>query len=172
MHIFGKQITKKEIFKRVGDISQICDIRLSSLKGGVETGVNIADVKTGSGLNFTVILDRGMDIGDANYNGIPLAWMSPTGYVHPSFFEQDGFGWLRSFFGGLLTTCGLTYAGAPCVDEGKALGLHGRISNIPAKNISINKYWQKDDYIMEITGEIREVSVFGEKKVKKVDLSI
>ena len=167
MYIFGKHITKKEILKRVGDISQICDIRLSTLKEGIESGVNIADIKTGSGLNFTVIIDRGMDIGYASYKDIPFAWLSPTGYIHPSFFEPSSFGWLRSFFGGLLTSCGLTFLGAPCIDEGKALGLHGRISNIPAKNVSVNKYWQKDDYIMEITGEIKEVCVFGENILLK-----
>ncbi|HGE70147.1 TPA: DUF4432 family protein, partial [Candidatus Poribacteria bacterium] len=116
----------------------------------------------GSGFSFTVTPDRGMDITYAEYNGQPLCWRSATGDVHPAFYEPEGLGWLRSFYGGLVTTCGMTYAGAPCVDEGKELGLHGRISNTPAKNVWIDGEWQGDNYVIWIQGKVREASVFGE----------
>jgi hypothetical protein len=113
-----------------------------------------------------------MDIGMATYNGIPLNWYSGTGYVESSYFEPEDFGWLRSFHGGLLTTCGLTYLGKPCVDNGKKLGLHGRISNIPAKNICLNTYWEKDDYILSVKGEAREISVFGENVCLRREITV
>ena len=47
-----------------------------------------------------------------NFQGLPLAWRSPAGDVHPSYYEPEGFGWLRSFAGGLLTTCGLDQFGS------------------------------------------------------------
>jgi len=43
-------------------------------------GCRVAEVRTGSGLTFSVLLDRGMDIGPAAYKGLPLAWVSPTGW--------------------------------------------------------------------------------------------
>ena len=37
-----------------------------------------------------------------------------------------------------MTTCGLTYMGAPCTDAGDTLGLHGRISNTPACDVGVS----------------------------------
>ena len=39
--------------------------------------------RTGGGLAFTVLIDRGLDIGPADYKGIPLAWQSGTGAADP-----------------------------------------------------------------------------------------
>lgn len=162
MILFGKKYSKKELLKRVGDISQIGGIKAVSLADGNEYGVSALEFKTGTGFHFTVLPGRGMDISNADYNGKSLCWRSCTGDVHSAYFEPEKFGWLKGFFGGLLTTCGITYAGHPCVDEGKELGLHGRVSGIPAKNIYYDGKWEKDEYIMFATGKIRETSVFGE----------
>lgn len=85
------------------------------------------------------------DVSQASYCGKSLCWRSSIGEVHPHFFEPEGMGWARSFLGGLLTTCGLTYCGAPCEDEGEKLGLHGRISHIPADKVSLEEkcYYHK-----------------------------
>ncbi len=163
MKLFGKNLSKAEIRKCTGSMAQIADIELSRLNGGGKSDlVRIARVRTGGGLSFTVILDRALDIGEANYKGTPVAWCSQTGYTHPAFYEADGNKWLEGFFGGLLTTCGLNYAGAAGKDNGKDLGLHGRISNIPAENVFVKKYWTGNDYILELSGEARETGVFGE----------
>ena len=163
--LFGRQWTRKELLTYVGDISQLGGVRLSTLADGPGRGVRAADVRTGGGLNFTVLLDRGMDIGPAEYRGIPLAWVSPTGPVAPAFYEPQGSAWLRTFHGGLLTTCGLTQAGVPNVDEvdgiREELGLHGRISHIPAHLRACQDRWEGDDYLFWIEGQMREVSVFG-----------
>src|SRR5512136_2340248 len=131
--IFGKTFTKPELLKRVGDISQLGGVKPVELVNGNERGVRAAEFKTGAGLNFTVLIDRALDISAADYCGQSLCWRSSTGDVAPAFYEPEGLSWLRSFYGGLLITCGLTYIGAPDVDQGKPLGLHGRVSNIPAK---------------------------------------
>jgi len=47
-------------------------------------------------LTFSVLLDRGMDIGPASFKGMPLAWVSPTGWGHPMYYDQMGSGWLRT----------------------------------------------------------------------------
>ncbi len=170
--LFGKELTREEILKRVGDISQIGGVRLACLADGAERGVRIAEVNTGGGLYYTVLLDRGMDIAWTSYKGISIAWRSATGNLSPFFFEPEGLGWLRGFHGGLMNTCGLTYHGAPCKDksthpflEEEELGLHGRASFTPASCVWVDGEWQGDQYIFWVQGKVREAIVFGDKLV-------
>jgi hypothetical protein len=163
--LYGKQYTKKELLRKTGDISQIANVRMSELQNGNERGVRAIDFNTGSGFRFTVLADRGMDISYAEYDGAPLSWRSCTGDVAPQFFEPLDMGWLRSFPGGMMNTCGVTYAGSPCEDKGQQLGLHGRVSNIPARNVYFDTYWDGDDYILFCQGKIRETVVFNENIV-------
>ena len=154
---------KNEILERVGDISQICDARRMTYTEGKSAGVGAIDISTGSGFTFTVLPSRGLDISHASFKGMPVAWKSVCGVVAPGFFEPEGYGWLRSFFGGLLTTCGMTYSAHPCEDDGEQFGLHGRVSNIPAENVTITKAWKGDEYNITVSGSVREAIVFGNK---------
>jgi hypothetical protein len=119
-------------------------------------------VYTGGGLAFWVAIDRALDIVGCSYKGLSLAWNSPAGDVHPAYYEPEDAGWLRSFQGGMMTTCGLDQIGAPSQDDNQPYGLHGRISNLPAEQINYRTYWQDDDYILEISGLIRQARLFGE----------
>jgi hypothetical protein len=118
-----------------------------------------------------VLADRGLDVGAASFNGAALAWQSPTSYMHPAFYEPDGLGWLRGFGGGLMTTCGLTYFGAPNVDEGQPLGLHGRASNLPATQLAYGADWHGDECELWVSGQMREVRFFGENVVLRRRIS-
>ena len=160
--LFGKEWTRAELLAHVGDLSQVAGVRLLELSDGVERGVRAADVRTGGGLEFTVLLDRGMDIGAASYKGLPLAWISPAGFAHPAHFEPEGLGWLRTFGGGLMTGCGLTYLGAPGEDEGEHLGLHGRLSHLPARHVGSGQEWEMDECSFWVDGELRQARLFGE----------
>ncbi len=159
--LFGKTWTRAELLAHVGDIRQLADIRLCELNDGPGRGVRLAEFKTGSGFSFTVLLDRGLDIHEANYRGMALAWQSADGITAPSLFEPEGVGWLRTFHGGWLNTCGLTNAGAPGRDELGEYGLHGRISNLPAQLLGCGGRWRGDDYELWLTASVRETSVFG-----------
>lgn len=160
--LFGQHYSRETILAHVGDLLQVAGIRMMELCDGPERGVRIADVRTGSGLRFQVTLDRGMDISMADYKGTPLAFRSPNGDVHPHRYEPEGYGWLRSFPGGLMTGCGMTYAGSPCVDQGETLGQHGRLSTLPASAVHQVLRWEGDDCVMQIHGEIREATPFKE----------
>lgn len=170
-NIYGKDFTKSEFMKRIGDISQIAGATEYELSSGKARGVRAVNVKNGSGLNFTVLIDRGMDIAWADYKSINLSFISKTGIVSPSFYNEPELGFLRSFYAGMLTTCGLTYMGATCVDEGQSLGLHGRISNTPASDISIFQEWVDNDFIIKIRGKVTESRVFGENVVLTREIS-
>lgn len=160
--LFGESYTRDQLLQRVGDISQFAGVRPGELGDGFERGVRVADFRTGTGFEFTVLVDRGMDIAWASFQGASISWRSPTTATGPAFYEPEGLGWLRGFHGGLVNTCGLSYMGAPNEDEGKPLGLHGRASHTPASHFAYGGEWQGDDYDMWITGQLREAVVFGE----------
>ena len=162
VRLFGRSWSRRDLLARIGDIRQIAGVRLVELGDGPERGVRAAEFRSGSGLNFTVILDRGLDIGPAEYRGTPLAWVSPTGFVHPAFFEPEGLGWLRTFGGGLLAGCGLTAVGAPCRDNDEELGLHGRLSLLPASNVQFGERWSGNSCTLSLEGKVRQTRLFGE----------
>jgi len=110
------------------NVHQIGGIRMATL----ENGVRIALMETGSGLRFTVALDRGGDIVDARYNEHALAYLTPRGIVPPSPAYHTGLEWLRSWPGGLITSCGPESIGFPREQDGEVTSLHGRYSNTPA----------------------------------------
>ena len=165
---------KNRIFlqKRIGSISQIAGLKRYSFTEGKAKGIEAIDVKTGSGLSFTVLPGRGMDIAWAEFKGIPFSYISKTGLVSPQYYESGKMEWLRTFFAGLLTTCGLSNVGGPCNEEHPVLGerhfgLHGRISNMAADNVCINEEWKGDDFTMMISGRLRESVLHGENLVLK-----
>ena len=160
--LYGKSWNKTKLLSYIGDLSQVAGVRPCVLRDGKAEGVSAVDVQTGAGLQLTVLPGRGMDIPDARYRGIPLHFASGTGIVSPAYYEEPGLGWLRNFFVGLLTTCGITYSGAPDNDQGEALGLHGRISNVGAENVCVNQEWQGDEYVMTVQGMLRECRAMGE----------
>ena len=163
MYLYKRNYSRNELRKKIGDIYQIGGIKKYEYTDGVSKGVRAVDIKNGDGFDATVLLDRGMDISHLDYKGIPFGWNSSTFEASPVFYESKGVEWLRTFFGGILTTCGLTYVGHPCIDQGEELGLHGRISNLPAYNVNTDEYWVDDDYFIEVSGFVRETSVFGYK---------
>ena len=158
-------VTRDAVFQwknKVVNFAQIGGIETSVLDNGLGKGNRIAWVNTGSGLRYKVVIDRGLDIVDAFYNHYSLAWLSHSGVTCPRPDANRGLEWLRSFAGGLLTTCGLTHVGGPESDEFGERGLHGRISNIPAKVESI----VQPDILggklkMSITAVAKESCVFG-----------
>jgi len=162
VQLYGRSWTQRELLAHVGRISQAGGVRLVELGDGNARAVRAAEFQTGTGLVFEVLLDRGMDIAAAKYGGASLSWQATPGPVAPTYFEREGLGWLRTFHGGLVATCGMTYAGAPTVDEGEALGLHGRIGHIPAESVWADGGWRGDEYEMWVRGRMRETVVFGE----------
>ncbi len=160
--LWGREWTKRERLERVGDLAQVAGVAAFTSRAGVRAGVRAARVRTGGGLQFTVLLSRGMDIAHAAYKDMPLAWISHTGEAHPHAFEPEGRGWLRTFYGGLVTTCGLSNAGMANQDGDEALGLHGRISHLPAEEDGAWTEWDGDQASVAVQGTLREARVFGE----------
>jgi hypothetical protein len=160
--INGKLILKSDLLKRVGTMSQIAGFKRYKFSEGRGRNVEAIEINNGNGLKFTVLLDRNLDIAWCDYNGVNLSYISKNSVVSPYFFDKDSSEWLRTFTGGLLATCGISYAGAPCEDNGELLGVHGRIGTCPAENICCEAFWQGEDYIIKISGDTYETKLFGE----------
>ncbi|MCL5986371.1 MAG: aldose 1-epimerase family protein [Actinobacteria bacterium] len=160
MEIFGKKYSKKELMEKTGDISQLGGIKFMEYTDGPGRGVRVAEIKNAAGLYALVLLDRSLDISYFDYKGASLVWRSTVGDTSPFMYESQGTEWLRTFFGGLLCTCGASYMGASCVDDGEELGLHGRISNSLGYDISTGSSWEGDQYYFWVEGKAKEAGVF------------
>lgn len=156
---------KRQMLRYVGNFNQLFGIKEYTLSGGRANGVKAFDVKNGSGLEFTLVSDRCLDIAGLTFKGINCSYLNKTGIISPAFYEKDGVGFLRNFFGGFLTTCGLRNVGVPCDDEGESFPLHGRISNIPAEEVSVSTEWIDGVPVMTISGKMKEARMFGENLV-------
>lgn len=147
---------------KISNTTQLGGIETSVLDNGSGRGTRIAWINTGTGLRYKVVIDRAMDIADAFYNQHSLAWISHGGITPPQPFSDRGIGWLKTFGGGLLTTCGLSHVGGPETDEYGERGIHGEISNQIAEIESIvqpDPVRGKLEY--SITGRIKQAKVFG-----------
>jgi len=154
-------LSRHELLRKVGSMKQLASIEPVTFLAGRAKGLHGFDVRNAR-LRYLVVSDRAMDIGQIEFDGIPMAWVSPVGYSAGTFYEPMGDGWQRNFSGGLLTTCGLTQVGEPCMDGSEQLGLHGRISNTPATHTSYDEYWDEESYILKVSGKVSESVLFGE----------
>lgn len=153
--LFGREYSPTELRTMTATMDQLAGIRLVEYADGKARGMRAAEVWTGSGFNFTVWIDRALDIGPAEFAGFPLAWLHPA-LGAPAFYEPEGRGWVRTFGGGLVTTGGLSHFGQPEESEGQQWGLHGRISHTPPSHVRTFAGWEGDEYVLRIEGEARE----------------
>lgn len=180
MRLHGKDYSAGSLARMAGDLAAAGGVRSVVLGDGAERGVRALEFRTGSGLNFDVLVDRAMDIGSAEYRGVGFGWQSATGFRHPGLHEyrdEDGLSWLRSF-SGLTVTAGLDHtlfggevdASNYCYPFRTSAwnGLHGRVANIPAR---LTGYGERFDAgsdpgsgrcVLWAEGEIRQAAIFAE----------
>jgi hypothetical protein len=159
--LFGRKWAKDELRARIGGAEQLCGVERVVLDDGPGRGIRAAVLRTGTGLEAEVLLDRAMDLGRASFRGHSLCYRAPVGEAHPAYYDPNGLSWLRTCGAGMLATCGLQNVGSPCEDEGRAHGLHGGFSATPAHDVSVQAGWEGNQYRFRITGKIREVTPLG-----------
>lgn len=172
--LYGGELTRRQVAERSGMLAQFAGVRLMTLGDGVERGIRLLEFRTGTGLRFTVLVDRALDIADCEYRGAAMGWNSPAGFRHPGLHEYEGEGglaWLRSF-SGLIVTCGLdhilfmhsqdaahyNYPHRKTVDS----SIHGRVSTIPARLSGYGEVWDGDECTLYCEGIVQQSTVFGE----------
>jgi hypothetical protein len=176
MDFFGSHLAGEDLRRRVGHLSQIAGVRLISSENGPSRGVRLLEFRTGTGFTFEIGVDRGFDVGRADFRGASLAWMPSNLMPGPWYFEdQAGFGWLRSGLGGFNNTCGLIHIGNP--EEASVAhynfparpteryGVHDRAALIPAELVSFGGRWDGDRYLLEAVGRVTQAQSYGENLV-------
>jgi hypothetical protein len=146
MNLYGREWSRRELEARLGRLEQV---------GGLRRATYV------EGPAYTVLPSRGLDIGLAEFGGVPLCWLSPNGETHPAFFDAHGTNWLRTAAGGLLMTCGFSQVGSPGTDSGEDLGLHGHAHHTPARQVVAEGAWEGDEYLTSVRGVVEENSIFG-----------
>ncbi|MCS5735973.1 aldose 1-epimerase family protein [Herbiconiux daphne] len=179
MNIFGRDLSRDELERRTGDLSAVAGIRQMVLDNGVERGVRAIDLRTASGLELEVLVDRAFDLGSARFRGVPLGWRSGNGFRHPGLHEhtdEGGLSWLRAL-DGLLVSGGLDhtlfggsvdatrYAYPP--KQTVSHGLHGRLTAIPARLLEAREVVTTDaagaaSSVLRVVGEVVQATSFGE----------
>ena len=174
VELFGRSMSRLDIERHAGALSQFAGVRLMTLGDGLERGIRMLEFRTGTGLRFTVLVDRALDIADCEYQGRALGWNSPAGFRHPGLHEYEGEGglsWLRSF-SGLIVTCGLDHILFMDDDDAShfvyrprkstSSSLHGRIGTIPARLTGYGESWDGDECTLWCEGVVQQGTVFGE----------
>jgi hypothetical protein len=160
--LYGSAFTREYIAARTGRLEAVAHVEEIEFAAGRGRGARALRVETGSGFSFTAVADRALDVVAATYRGVPLCWRSCNDVAAPTYFEPTGDGFLRTFVGGLFTTCGLGNFGPAGSDEWGTFGLHGRIDSTPADNLRFGTSWEGDVCTIEIAATFRETRVFGE----------
>lgn len=174
VELYGRSKSRRDVSAHAGMLSQFAGVRLVELADGVERGVRMLEFRTGTGLRFTVLVDRALDIAECEHKGRAIGWHSPTGFRHPGLHEYEGEGglsWLRSF-SGLLVTCGLDHILFMDEDDAShyvygprktvSSSLHGRVGTIPARLSGYGELWNGDECTLWCEGIVQQATVFGE----------
>jgi hypothetical protein len=171
--LFGRTLEQSELLRRTGRLGQVAGVRLVELCDGTERGVRVLEFRTGTGFAFEVVVDRAFDIGRCEHAGRSLAWDSGVGFAGPWYYEPEGLGFLRTWGGGLLTTCGIDHALFMAADTAEQyhyppkqtedFGLHGRVSNRPARLTGYGERWEGGECVLWAEGDVLQASVFGER---------
>jgi len=153
---------KHEFLRYAGHYNQLFGIKEYELLQGKAKGIRAFDINNGTGLEFTVLADRCLDISKLAFKGVNGSYLSKVGLVSPAYYNGSDISFLYHFFAGFLTTCGVRNVGSSCHDNGEFFGMHGLISHIPAEEVCASTVWDGHVPVMTISGLIREARFFGE----------
>ena len=172
--LYDRELSRGELARRLSRLDATAGVRLVTLGDGAERGVRVLEFRTGTGLDFDVLVDRCMDVGAVRYRGVPIGWQSPTGFRTPWLHDPEGergLGFLRSFTG-FMNTCGLdhaffmetvpadryAYPAREAVDQ----PLHGRAPLTPARLAGYGARWEGEECVLWAEGEVVQAAMFGE----------
>ncbi|NEG88861.1 aldose 1-epimerase family protein [Bifidobacterium aerophilum] len=169
--------TRADMLAHMGSLQQAAYTRPIEYQEGRSHGLRGIEVKNGP-LRFMSMSDRALDIAQIEYRGENLTFLSKPGLNGRNQFDTNGAEAQRSIMGGLFFTCGFENICAPYVTpEGSkypagSYPMHGRIRTTPAEHVSSDAYWNENDqYVLEVSGEMREAELFGENMVLRRRIS-
>ncbi len=148
----------------IGHPGQLSGFHRFRFTEGAMDGLEAVEVYNETGLRFTVLLGRGMDIGSASYKGTNLSYLAASGITSAAYYQNGGKEWKHCFTGGLLYTCGLANVGPDGVIDGVAYGQHGRYTSLTAEQAALTRTEDDgpDGDVLEVRGTMRQGAIFGE----------
>lgn len=155
---------RSDLLRRVGSMQQLAYVRPVTYSEGRTSGLKAYEVKNGP-LQYKVLADKCLDVGEFSYKGINFNFLSKPGLQGRNHYDTRGQEALRSIMGGLFFTAGLENICAPCTVDGVDYPMHGRIRTTPAEHLSADARWEGEDYVLRTSGEMREGELFGENLV-------
>lgn len=161
----SKQPDRKSLLRRIGSMGQISGIRPIAYRGGKADGIKAFQVTNGTGLEFTALESKSLDIVQMTYKGINLNFSPKAGIVSPALADMAGTEYMGSISGGMLYTCGLQNIGPASMNDGFNEPFHGRLKNTPAEQTSVSCGWEDGEYVLRLSGEMREAAIFRENLV-------
>jgi hypothetical protein len=129
---------------------------------GAALGMRALDIYTAAGLRYTILLDRGMDIGRASFRGVPVAFVNKSGYMAKDYAMASPGGFYQYFTGGLVFTCGLENVGEICELNGTVPRMHGSRTFLSAYDVCTFQGYEDGEYTLRVKGKMRQASLFGE----------
>lgn len=146
----------------IGHDSQLSGCYRFVYDDGPLKGLQAVEVYHQTGLRYTVLLGRGMDIGYASFKGSSLVHVGKCGFTSPVYFQNGGKEWSRAFGAGLVTTCGLNNVGPGFENNREIYGDHDRFSSLTAEQVAVRRLEADGGDCFEISGVIRQAALFGE----------
>ena len=161
---------KKTLMKYLGSMQQAAGVRPVMYLEGRSSGMKAFEIRNGP-LAITAMADKCLDVSEVSYRGINLNFLSKPGLQGRNHYDTNGDEAIRSIMGGFFFTAGLGNICAPCRIRGTDYPMHGRIRTTPAEHLSSDAVWIGDDYVLSVSGEMREASLFGENLVLRRTIS-
>lgn len=184
--LHGRSLSRRDALAHMGQLAQAAGVRLATYGDGSERGVRALEVRTGTGLRFTVLIDRAFDLHEVEHKGRAVGWHSAVGVRHPALHDPEGEGGLsftRSF-SGFLVTCGLDHALVPEEVDASSYNypakrtvrqpLHGRLTATPGLLRGYGERWEGDRCTLWAEGEVRQVAIFGEnlRLIRRIEADV
>jgi hypothetical protein len=101
---FSRDLSAQELRHYCGSGEQLARIASGIHDDGMEKGMRFLDFRTGTGLNFTVSPDLGLDITHAEFRGRNLAYLAQNHLVRAGTAAATTVDLTSGAIGGFLTT--------------------------------------------------------------------
>ena len=150
-----------DLRRRVIDPASIAGVTPIVYDDARRRGVRALQIRNALGLQLSLILDRGLDASELLFRGIPLTWYGPGNASPVEGRDPSVDAFERTFFGGLVTTCGMDAYGPPGRDVWGSWPQHGHFNRTAAGDVRFLTDWDTGEPAIEVSGTIRQFQMFG-----------
>ncbi len=150
-----------ELRRRSIDPARIAGVSPIVFDDPQRRGVHALQVRNATGLGLTLVPDRGLDASELLFGGVPLTWYGPGNAAPSSSLDPSTDAFNRTFFGGLVTTCGMDAFGPPGRDRFGAWPQHGHFNHLAARDVRYGAIGEGPTATIEVKGTVLQFAMFG-----------